>query len=183
MEKQKLHQPGYVLLSQYACTKSSVCPLPCDSIVLFPCPFISWHLHGDCQRGRQSMSMSVVMLLCSGNVPKKWTGTPHPMLQLDNLFPLLTDLLICDLLAHWWPRYERRVSCLGLWVLPSWMSSGCYMYAHFTSTNLVLQSHPCERTITLRRVSIKWRKTLYFPLFIFLCRDHLQQQKGLGCKE
>lgn len=105
MEKQKLHQPGYMLLSQYACAETWVCPLPCDRIVLFPCPFISWHLRGDCQGGHQSMPMSVVMLFyCaletyprSGSAPL----TPH------NNWITYFHSLLTYLFAHWWPRYER----------------------------------------------------------------------------
>lgn len=105
MGKQKLHQPGSVLLSQYACVETRVCPLPCDRTVLFPCPFISWHLRGDRQGGHQSMSMSVVMLLyCAlGTYPRRGLAplTPH-----SNWITYFQSLLTY-LFAHWWPRYGR----------------------------------------------------------------------------
>lgn len=105
MEKQKVHQLGYVLLSQYACVKTQACPLPSDRVVLFPCPFISWHLQGDRQGGHQSMSMTVVMLFyCaletyprSGSAPL----TPH------NNWITYFHSFLTYLFARWWPRYER----------------------------------------------------------------------------
>lgn len=105
MEKQKLHQPGYVLLSQYACADTWVCPLPCNRVVLFPCLFISWHLCGDCQGGHQSMSMSVVMLFYCALETHPRSGSA-PLTPHNNWITYFHSLLTY-LFARWWPRYER----------------------------------------------------------------------------
>lgn len=156
MGKQKVHQPGYVLFSQCACIETWVCPLPCDRVVLFPCPFISWHLRGYPQGGHQSMSMSVVMLpYCALEMypSRGWAAlTPH------NNWITYFHSLLTYLFAHWWPRYGPA-KAPG----PSTMNElGCYMYAHFTSMNLVLQNHTLGEKNYMKKSSNQMKENIIF---------------------
>lgn len=57
------------------------------------------------------------------------------------------------------------VSHLGLWVLLPWMSSGCYVYAHFTSINLALQKHPLGEKNHIQKSSNRMKENINFDSY------------------
>lgn len=97
--KAKVHQPGYVLFSQYACIETWVCPLPCDRVDFVSLSIYFLASRGYPQRGHQSMSMSVVMLpYCALEMHPRsgWAAlTPHHN-WITYFHSLLTYLF-----AHW----------------------------------------------------------------------------------